>query len=276
MKMETLRMPPLKALALINDLHSIDLQTADFFSVKNKVSSLLIYTPIYFSHTVPGEVLYRGVIYPQRPLQTRLLGAPPSEMVKDFQRCNGPNNPKFYCSVFRSTVFHEINAVAGDVVYLSTWRIKKKFGTRVIQNRRNHNADVLSNAINTFTESVFKRNIDRAFSFQYKLSAAFADFFTDQQGTPSYPQPSALTYPSVAHNFRAENLAIAPSAVNECLELEAVEELRFISIKGEMVEAEIFNHATSFRGGVIEWKGYPSIRRNANEVIEGDVHQEPI
>ncbi len=75
----------------------------------------------------PRTTFYRGVIYAEKPMNVGYLGYPPARLVNNYQRCNGPGKPMFYCSVDSAAVFAELDAQLGDKVYLSKWTIDKEF-----------------------------------------------------------------------------------------------------------------------------------------------------
>jgi len=209
---------------------------------------------------IPGfdTRLYRGVTHKNKPVDVKLLGYPPKELVTNFQRCNPPNSPMFYCSVDPAVVCSELGMQPHEKLYLSKWSIAEKFFcARISPNDDEYENSPENELIFGFFETKFLQPIHETYSSQYKITSAICEVLTTGNINGDLRTNGGLTYPSVAHSSRSENLAIQPHVVDRCLRLDWVEELSIEAVSDNGISYKITDSSTSFENGLIAWTGKP-------------------
>lgn len=249
---------------LVTALNRADLRTADYAYLVARVGELIKGIPMQAATVQPGTTLYRGVIYAEKPINVGCLSYPPAHLVKNYQRCNGPGSPMFYCSVDRAAVFAELDAQLGDKVYLSKWTINKEFFFfRVPPDTTDEmKDDAAFSKIETFFETRFAQPIHETYSEQYKLTAAITEKFStgDLLGDAAIVNGrvlGAVVYRSVAHTPRSDNIAIRPPVVDQCLQLTDVQEIEVLSRDGDSRTVRETDFSSDFAGDKINWAGRP-------------------
>jgi hypothetical protein len=110
----------------IRELKRIDLSAADIDFLKSRLELLfrgfMLATPMLSV----GQILYRGVCWPEKPTLKSRLSYPPAEIIALHQRVNRPNQSMFYCSVAREAPFFELGLKPDDHVAISRWRVTRK------------------------------------------------------------------------------------------------------------------------------------------------------
>ncbi|MEN6306374.1 MAG: hypothetical protein ABFD91_01355 [Anaerohalosphaeraceae bacterium] len=251
----------------IEILRKLDLKDIDIDSLKEHTNALIVgyslTTPIISS----GKKFYRGVPWPEKPINVAQLSYPPREKVDEFHRAGRPNHSLFYCSCAREAVFYELGVNAGDKVVISQWETMdfllvnnigycsdtlKKLGTnRECPSWSNENDPEKTNMlIRQFFSDEFTKIVPRGQGYLYKTSVAIAEqhFQSDMF--------DALLYPSVAMKGYADNLAIKPPVVDKKLVLKRAEYIDIKDYHDDRYSITMLDFADSFtKDGKIEWKG---------------------
>ncbi|WP_152681930.1 hypothetical protein [Chromobacterium subtsugae] len=249
---------------IVTALNRVDLARAEYEYLLNQIGLLIKGIPL-LAHPVPiGTVIHRGVCYTEKPTQVSFLGAPPAEKVTGYQRCNSPGNPLFYCSLDTNAILSELDVQVGQTLYLSKWTVREEFfhirippdATPDVQ------ASPTYSKVETFFETRFSQRVHETFSEQYKLTAAIAERLSGGEliGDGSLIQGrrwGAVVYPSVAHIGRSDNLAIRPSIVEACLELNGVYEYQVIDRDEKSWSTQNTDYSANFENGSIVWAGRP-------------------
>lgn len=248
-----------EAREIIRQLNRLNLDTADYrhtqFLIKRLIHGLA------FRAITPGLQihLYRGVIYQSKPLETKYLRYPPNNLALNFQRCNPPGKSMFYCSPDSAAVFYELNVKPGDLVYLSAWSVIREFLLNQISPQNDEGvSSSVKEVISTYFETKFSQPVHETYSSQYKITSAIAEKLCSGEmidGTSMFL--GGLTYPSVAHPARSENVAIQPHVVDLCLRLDYVEELLVTSVDGYKIGYERKDFSSRFEDNNINWAGIP-------------------
>ncbi|MGS1063520.1 hypothetical protein [Burkholderia glumae] len=253
-----------RAREIVTALNRLDLGAADYAYLLARIGELIKGIPLQAATVRQGTTLYRGVIYSNRPNDVCYLGYPPAHLVSNYQRCNGPGSPMFYCSVDNAAVFAELDAQPGDKVYLSKWTVTKEFfHFRIPPDTSDEfRADAAFSKIETFLETRFAQPIHDTYSEQYKLTAAITEKFStgDLLGDAAILSGrvlGAVAYPSVAHTTRSDNVAIRPPVVDQCLQLTSVQEIEVVSRSGGSREVRETDFSSDFAEGKINWAGRP-------------------
>jgi hypothetical protein len=200
--------------------------------------------------------LYRGVIHREKPLHVKLLGYPPPELVTNFQRCNPPNHPMFYCTPDPVAAIFELRVQPGDKVYLSKWSIIEEFF--YVQISLDEGETQTSNEaelIFSYFETKFLQPIHETYSNQYKITSAISENLTIADMVGDKRTNGGLTYPSVAHPNRSDNFSVQPHVVDRCLQLKCVEELSIEAVNGTEILYNRTDFSSSFEDGCIIWSG---------------------
>ncbi len=250
-------------------MNRLNLDDADYDHLLRRVNRLITGVPLAGTVIKPRTRLYRGRKCRTKLMQLSDLGAPPVTAVVNFQRCNPPNDPMFYCATHQATACYELNAAVGEIVYISCWHVKNEFLTQVIPpDRMSKSTDSRLAMIATFFETKFSQPIHETFSSQYKITSAIADRLTAKEFNLTAPTDApnreaylhgvgCLLYPSVAYPKEAECLAIRPRIVESCLELAYVEEWQVTAIGAGEVSIQRLDVSGSFENGEIGWTGKP-------------------
>jgi hypothetical protein len=282
----------LPKLAPINQLRDrvaaikrISLENTDIDFLKQRLT--LLFRGYALSAPVLGreQVLYRGVLWPERPMQLRQLWHPPPDRVHTWGRANRPGQPMFYASTSRAAVFFELDVAPGQFVALSRWRVCKKlwannvgFTSEVMHShgstrkepphweQRNPPPATPANRLvhNFFAES-FARKVEKGHEHEYKLSVAiteklFGNLFTDGlliEDLPKDPRFAAIVYPSLAMSANSDNIVIIPEFVESGLRLERVEYIRvddIVDAPGYKITLLDFCDSMSLSTN-LDWKG---------------------
>ena len=177
MSPDTQRLTTLEARLIINQINKMNLDMADYEYLKKLINKLIL--GISFSGYMPhknGYRFYRGVRFGSKPMTTNELQYPPKNLVTDFQRCNPPEKPMFYCSLSPLVVYKELNVVKGDVIYLSRWSIKNNFSFIPIGNLSvDDDYDDRTAMILSFFETKFLTPVHQTYSSQYKVTSAITE-----------------------------------------------------------------------------------------------------
>lgn len=258
-------------------LNRADLERLEYSYVLDLVGNLIIGVPLTATKLHKDTTFYRGVRHEDKPNAVSYISYPRKCRVKDYQRCNKPMNPMFYCSADPVAIYYEIQAKPGDKVYLSKWSLKDTFVLNQIapnDEPERHGEHALRDTVLTFLETKFMHPVHDTFSSQYKITAAVAEVLGCGDTKIENPPTSGLriggiSYPSVAHPMRAQNMALLPNIVDQYLHLESIDEFTIDSATPERFAGRYTDFASDFPDGHILWTGQS---RSFNFPKEKDVN----
>lgn len=240
---------------ITQDINRINLEEADYTYVKEKVGNLFAGITMQGISLNINQPLFRGIIYQEKPENVSYLGAPPEELVSNFQRCNSPKNPLFYCAGHPGPVLFEIHPKQGDKVYMSKWSVVKN-DDFIITLSASHLSDEITpidSAIYTFFDTKFSEPVHETFSFRYKVTSAISELLIRDE---LFDKKSlGLAYSSVAYPGGADNIVLLPECVDDNLSLDYVEEYEVIDISEQGINVRPTDIATNFTGNIIHWEG---------------------
>jgi len=224
---------------VIRQLNLIDLDLENYDAVKELVDRLLSGVAVTTRTYDNGIGVYRSIIYSKKPRHTKQLAYPPAEVVRNFQRCNPPSAPKFYCSSHHIASMSEVNPTPGDTIYLSYWTSSKPIAVFFVPQMDLPLNMPSLNSFNTtqreviaaFLETRFTQRIHETFSVGYKITSAVTEWLVDGEELPIYGNRKGIGYPSVVHPVRFDCFAFAPDVIDECFNLESVEENLIVDTK---------------------------------------------
>ncbi|WP_338943605.1 hypothetical protein [Paraburkholderia sp. 22B1P] len=155
-----------KVREMVTALNRANLKTVDYAYLVDQIGQLIKGIPLQAASVPRGTVLYRGVIHRKKPDNVAFLSYPPVQLVTNFQRCNGPGRPMFYCSVDSAAVYAELDAQPEDRVYLSKWTVEQEFLFFRIPPDTSEQLkdDPVFSKIETFFETRFAQPIHETFS----------------------------------------------------------------------------------------------------------------
>lgn len=255
----------------IHELREVDLKSADIDELKD---SLFILFKGYMNQTPklkPGQLIYRGVRWDDRPNNVNQLSYPPSGLVGVLGRVNRPGKSMFYGCTSIQSIFCELGLESQDKVAVAKWRMKSPFLLNNVgytsesfndlqSNRALPEWSVMkeppksSNAIRKeFFSREFTKRVQKGEEHLYKLSIAIAEKHVHGE------KFAGLLYPSVTQHANADNMAIKPDYVDRGM---CVEEVQYIQVNKHPKELEynivVLDSANEFAGGgEILWKGPP-------------------
>jgi len=234
----------------------MDLDRINYEYIQELINKLVIGLPMRGITPHKESRLYRGVVYTEKPSVVGKLGYPPAEKIIDFQRCNPPARPMFYCSPGPASVFYELGVAVGDFVYLSKWSVVNDFFLNQIAPITEGGIDhQVKDIVFTFFETKFSQPIHEKYSSQYKITSAIAERLSFGNLDGDRRKIGAITYPSVSHPGRSENLAIRPEIVDSCLKLGYVEELYVTAVEETKISYNRTDFCANFDGENIKWEG---------------------
>lgn len=214
----------------------------------------------------------------QRINNIKYLKYPPAEKVSRYGRCNCVNQSVLYGSFFSLTAEKEMRPKIGDLMTVSTWKIKEGLNLNVspiffITGLRNRPQNEISirfkvaheNSIRKFPDA-YKEEINNLMEFlalcfvkqvhpdnhyDYFLSAYIANkiFFHPDINIDT------IIYPSVRDHLDCSNMAIKPTIFDEKFELYEVNENILISTqnRGLFHTGTGFTRKFNFGTGEILW-----------------------
>lgn len=247
-----------EAREIIRQLNRLNLETADYGNLKNLVGRLIYGIPMMAITPHEETRFYRGVVHKAKPAETKQLGYPPSVLTVNFQRCNPPGKSMFYCSPDPAAVFYELHVQPGDAVYLSKWSLANKFFVNRIAPRGDEGPrSAVREIISTYFETKFSQPVHETYSSQYKITSSISETLSTGNVIGGTAPIGGLTYPSVVHPNRSENIAVQPHIVDQCLRLDYVEELLVTAVDGYIIRYDRKDFSSNFEDGKIHWSGVP-------------------
>jgi len=255
---EIKRINAAQARKIIRQLNRMDLDKADYPYIKGEIQHLITGLRMKFITPHKETRLYRGVIYRDKPTDVKFLRYPPKQLVVDFQRCNPPEQPMFYCSPDPAAIYYELGVRPGDIVYLSKWSVLEDFFVNRIaplDAEGEDEDDLIKEIIFTFFETKFSQPIHETYSSQYKITSAISEKISSGDLLGDHRILGGLTYPSVSHPNRSENLAIWPAVVDRCLRLDYVEEVLITAVEDKKISINRTDFSATFDEGLIGWTG---------------------
>ncbi len=176
------------------------------------------------------------------------LKYPPKKFVQKYGRANSPNESVLYATFDPLTALSEMRPDIGDLITVSTWKLKSNHPITVSPIFKNSTKDgIVHNEVSTkakihynqqrhqydeeiqkqldiiiqFVADCFSKEVDDANHFDYFLSSYYANriFWELQDG-----EIDAILYPSVRQSLEMTNVAMKPDIFDQHYELELVEE----------------------------------------------------
>lgn len=269
----------------ITALKRIDLRMAKIDVLKSRLK--LLFRGFVFSSPVlmPGQVLYRGISWSEKPQFRTQLSYPPCEAIKTLQRVNRQHKPMFYCSASREAPIFELGLKPGNYLAISKWLVNQ----RILVSNIGYSDEVFrklgsarqaspwwqfdlpqtrltaNSLIANFMASEFARVVNPGEEHLYKLPIAIAEkLYLDtlhpdpvDSKIDGMNQIGGIVYPSISMRANSDNVALVPEFVDRFVSLEAVEWIRIDKelhdFKFQVTNLDFANSFSS--DGQIEWKG---------------------
>ena len=200
----------------IHGLQTVDLKSVDIDELKD---SLFTIFKGYMNQTPklkPGQLIYRGVRWDERPNNISQLSYPRSELVRVFGRASRPGESIFYGCTSRQSIFYELGLESQDKVAVAKWRMQSPFllnnvgyTSRSFDNLQSNRVTpdwsvIKEPATNSndirkeFFSQEFTKIVQKGEEHLYKLSIAIAEKHIHGE------KFAGLLYPSVAHHAKAD------------------------------------------------------------------------
>ena len=254
----------------IKKLRALDLASTEIGLVKEHLGAIIpgyaLNSPIISKDTI----LYRGVVWRDKPQKIVDLSYPPPKYVKSLHRAGRAGESLFYCSMSREAPVFELGLIPGAKVAISHWQTTAPI---VVNNVGYHhevfgsfssNRDCPSwgkgteyeklekktTFIKHFFATEFAKVVPLGQEYLYKLSIAIAELHFSNE------MFGGLMYPSMAMRANADNLALKPECVNKHLSVRKVEYIRVDEAGNRGFKVTILDFADTFdQDGRIQWKG---------------------
>jgi hypothetical protein len=189
---------------------------------------------------MPGQRLFRGVLWRDLPSNVNELKYPPAARVTKFQRANRPGDPRFYCSAGAPAAIFELSPRVGDRIAVSEWEVQEKLWMLNVGYEKNSlstigsarqtphwqtkpipNETIANRLVHRFLASEFTREVPAGAEHFYKLSTAIAEKLAGRitslnqtEGMPSGRRFAGLQYPALAMRGDADNIVLHPDFVD--------------------------------------------------------------
>lgn len=208
------------------------------------IQNVIIFQNVYRVTTIKNNYLESGKVR-----DVRYISYPPQNVIEElgvYGRCNSPKSTAFYCSFEPGVAVLETKPQTGQRIIISHWynENEKDFFSYPITNNKTIENDSLKSATLAFQERMkynhplFAQILDLYFDFvssefvkdirienpkkyEYLFSAVFSDEILENSFMPvDHPVETlkhydCIIYPSIAINYKSENLAIIPSSVSK-------------------------------------------------------------
>jgi len=251
---------------IIEELDSLDHKKATIEDLRiyiNKITTGYGVYAYYFNH---GLVLFRGVLYPQKPTSFEHLIYPLLNKTK-INRASDVGEQMFYSSTSRKAVLYELFAKPGDRLVISIWKTNNvlffnnvgytKANFEALSSKRiprdlpgvsiGNSPFVAEYLAKSFCQPISEENND-----MYKMTIAIARVHLQNVIGNKF---SGLFYPTVQMNAEDENFAIIKETIDHgLLDLERVEFIEIIDKKENRYQYKVIDVADGMRGNTIDWK----------------------
>ena len=247
----------------IKALNRLDLDNASYSSIRERINQMIQDVGLFCFIINPGTLLYRARKSEKKLTNISEIGSPPAKNITNYQRCNQPREPMFYCGVHPVTAIYEIEPDIGDIIYLGNWTTTNRFLVQTIplDEKEGMPDDRRRDVISTFFETKFSQPIHETFSSQYKITSAISDILTCGNIDGSIDDElqknkiGAIKYPSVARTGFAECLALRPWLEANCIKLNYIEEMIVTDIGDRVIHVDRKDFSNKFEDGQICWAG---------------------
>lgn len=251
---------------IIKILNKMNLVKADYNNIKRLIKEMIFLADFNAEIHASKSQYFRGRISKDKLSDISDLTYPPSKNILNYQRCNSPHKPMFYCTESTRPIYSELNVQPGDIVYLSNWSLKEDIYVITIPpDLVKEEGDKRNQLISAYFDTVFSQPIHETYTEQYKITSAISEVITEQkisfedtqsEGSIKIPEVS-LKYPSVQYPSEAYCLAFHPEIVDQYLNLEYVEEILVTEAINRTYRIERKDGASNFKDGKINWTGRP-------------------
>ncbi len=255
----------------INRLQKVHLRRADIDELKDSLF-ILFKGYVHQSPTLkPGQLIYRGVRWDEKPHNIDQLSYRPSKLVRVLGRANRSGESLFYGCTSIQSIFYELGLESQDKVAVAKWKMQSPFLLNNVgytstsfdnlqANRAIPDWGLIKeppehpNAIRReFFSQEFTKIVQEGDEHLYKLSIAIAEKHIHGA------MFAGLLYPSVAQHANADNMALKPDYVDRGM---SVEDVQYIKVNKHPKELEysieVLDSAKQFSdSGEILWKGPP-------------------
>ncbi len=158
------------------------------------------------------QLIYRGVLWREKPTNKKQFSYPPAEIIETFQRVNKPHEPMFYGSVGCHSTILELAPRTGDRIAISKWRVIKPlylnslgYAEDIFRDagssewakkwwalRRNDDPEILFTNENKLVHNFFNREFTKKVppneAHQYKVTVAISELFLKELTFIGQPQ----------------------------------------------------------------------------------------
>lgn len=265
----------------INTLKSIDLKKVSYEKILYYLIKEIVVLPITVAKIIKGYPVFRArvnkddeIFYSENEISYRV----DNDNIKDYGRANIPKQSMFYGAIESkevphprlvnlfetSELFREPNDKDGEfILTVGKWRVKEDFKVieMVFSKGNVQNNEDINRSYNKQKEMMLKDYPDQLDQIE-KILEFFSDEFakkvknsnSDYKITTAYLNLALMnkqdlcgvTYPSVRTDYKANNIAIFPSVVEQFLDLEMVS---MFNIKKSGKNASMDNLAIAFNLG---------------------------
>lgn len=227
--------------------------------------------------TINSKVVGENV----RISEVKYLKQPPKELVKRYGRANNIQESVLYATFDPITALSEMRPNIGDLITVSTWKLKNDHDLTVTPIFKNSTKDgIIHNEVSLrarieynkvvkqydeqfrkqldiilqFVADCFNKEVEDTNHYDYYLSSHYANrIFSELQNGDI----EAILYPSVRQSLTLTNIAMKPDIFENNYAIENVEESILTQIPSKTSSGWLMNgtgFSKEFLDGQIEWK----------------------
>lgn len=245
----------------IQSLNRINVEKASYSYITTEMKKILHNITIQtLENSFLNNSFFRARIFNSEKL-TKLndIGAPPSHLIKNFQRCNPPQTAMFYAASKKISAILEIKPQKNDIVYLCEWvdlhksRINTIFSYQFTRN--NFATSAIEDLVYTYFDTKFTNNIHPQDSAKYKITSAIAQLLTTnfESNKINGRNTSGLIYPSIVNIEDSYNIAYHAQEAIEIFQPINIVMIKILNISEHAVEFELIDNSINFTNNTINW-----------------------
>jgi hypothetical protein len=237
-------------------------------------------------HINPGQLLYRGVLWTDRPTLVEHLWHPPVGKAQ-LSRANREGQPLFYACKAAAGVCFELRAKVGDRIAISEWDLIEPLwmhnlgyhdaalnrmgvsarGPRMALTHPLRNETKQNEKLRRALSLAFTEEIAPDTAYRYKQTIAICELmfhdaspFPIYADGPKYEEASGAVYPAIQMLGAADNVVIFPKFVESSLRLRSVRYVMVDAIDYTQPSYSLRTLAISTKSedGKIMWDSDPS------------------
>jgi len=250
-------------------IEGFDLTVDDQDNITSVLISFIKNQPGFVLQIAPGYVLYRCILYENKPQSFNDIIYPPKQFAK-LNRANREGIQVFYAACNRTAALFEIGAKIGDTIAIGKWVFERSVklanaGYSKINfspkreipmwgkfDDTSFNLEIRAFVMDYIAEK-FSQQINQSSPYLYKLTVGIAEAIMRKEHI------KGIIYPTIKLAGLNDNIVLKKSVIDSGeLKFINVEWIKIIDIVGDTFVCDISDFAKEFgRDRFLYWKGGP-------------------